>query len=69
MTIEELRTMPLNKLVELLYILEDQKQINIIAYELTCRMYMPFGDVTFEELLLKNGYVPISKKKETTSHK
>lgn len=48
MTIEELRTMPLNKLVELLYILEDQKQINIVAFEITCRMYVPFKDTTFD---------------------
>ena len=61
MTIKELREMPTNKLIELLYILENQDQINIIAYELTCRMYVPFKDITFDELLLKNGYMPKEK--------
>ena len=69
MTKDNVRVMSLLNLVELLYTLENQEQINVVAYELTCRMYVPFGDVTFEELLLKNGYVPNLKKKETTSHK
>lgn len=63
MTLEELRTMPLNKLIELLYLVENQGQINLIAFEITCRMYVPFGDTSFDELLLKNGYVPMNKKK------
>ena len=69
MTIEELRTMPLNKLIELSYILTDRKQLNIVIYEMACRVYVPFGEESFEELLLKLGYVPISKKKDIFTHK
>ena len=61
MTIEELRTAPMNKLIELLYLVEDQTKLNIIIYELTCRMYVPFSNVSFDELLLNNGYVPMNK--------
>lgn len=62
MTIEELRTMPLNKLIELSYILTEQKQLNIVIYEMACRVYVPFGEESFEELLLKFGYVPMERK-------
>ena len=63
MTIEELRITPLNKLIELLYIVEEQDKLNIIIYEITCRMYVPFGDVSFDELLIKNGYIPKNQDK------
>ena len=69
MTKDNVRVMPLLKLVELLYTLESQEQINVVAYELTCRMYVPFGDVTFDELLIKNGYVPTKNKGEIYGNK
>ena len=55
---EELRNMSLNKLIELTYILEDQEKINKVIYEMVCRLYIPFKDKTFEEMLLEFGYVP-----------
>ncbi len=64
MTIEELRTAPLNKLIELLYILDTQDKLNIVIYEITCRMYVPFSNVSFDELLIMNGYVPKEQNKE-----
>ena len=64
MTIEELRTAPLNKLIELLYVLDTQDKLNIVIYEITCRMYVPFSDVSFDELLIKNGYVPKQPNKD-----
>jgi len=54
--------MPLTKLIELSYTLEDQNKINEIIYEMVCRIYKPFGDESFEEMLLKFGYVPDKKK-------
>ena len=61
MGIEELRTASLNKLVELSYILEEQKMLNLVYYEIACRIYKPFGGKSFDELLLGLGYVPIPK--------
>lgn len=66
MTIEELRTAPLNKLIELLYILDTQDKLNIVIYEITCRMYVPFSNESFDELLIMNGYVPKEQNKEIT---
>lgn len=37
---------------------------NKICYELTYRIFVPFKGITFEELLLKNGYIIIQDKKE-----
>lgn len=63
MTIEELRTASLNKLIELLCTIKEQDKLNIIIYEITCRMYVPFKGKSFDELLLDNGYIPIEKNK------
>ena len=61
MTIKELRTASLIDLMKLLQEVKDQDQINIIAFEITCRMYIPFSDVSFDELLLQMGYRPKDK--------
>lgn len=58
MTIEELKTAPLTKLMQLLNILEEQSQRNIVIFEIVCRLYVPFKDKTFEEMLLELGYEP-----------
>jgi hypothetical protein len=63
MNIKELRLASINELIEAMYKTEDQVILNIIAMELTYRMYVPFSNTSFEELLLKNGYVPIEKKR------
>ena len=57
MTLKELRTLPT---VELVNKLNDEmywEDWNHIIYEITCRMYIPFQGPTFEELLIKNGYI------------
>ena len=61
MTIKELRTASLIDLMKLLQEVKDQDQINIIAFEITCRMYIPFSDVSFDELLIQMGYRPKDK--------
>lgn len=64
MNLKELKLASLPELIESMYMTEDQRILNIIAYEMTCRMYVPFGETSFEELLLKNGYVPLKDEKE-----
>lgn len=58
MTIEELRTAPLTKLIELSYTLEDQAMLNIVIFEMACRVYVPFGEKSFDDVLLELGYTP-----------
>lgn len=45
---------------------EDQAIINRLALEITFRLYVPFSSVTFEELLVENGYRIIEKDKSRT---
>ena len=60
MTLEELRKISTIELID--YIAKCEKEgnqhwVNIFAYELTTRVYVPGnGEVTFEELLEKFGY-------------
>ena len=61
MTIEELRTAPLNKLIELSYTLESQDMLNIVYFEMACRIYVPFGEKSFDEILLELGYIPTKR--------
>ena len=49
------------ELVDAMAKAETQEQINRLALELTFRMYVPFKDITFEELLIQNGYKIIEK--------
>lgn len=35
----------------------DQSIINNLAYELVCRLYVPFTDMSFDDMLLEYGYV------------
>ena len=41
----------------------DQSIINMIAKELAYRDYVPFGEKTFEEILVEKGYRVIEKGK------
>lgn len=63
-----LREVPLFKLATILdeaYIESNQEKINTIAYEIACRLYVPEnGEVTFEDLLQRFGYVKIEKNDE-----
>ena len=58
MTLNELRTTSSVKLLEEMEKVKDNPiEWNKICYELTCRIFVPFKGITFEELLLKNGYI------------
>jgi hypothetical protein len=46
-----------------MYLVKNQEEMNMLAYELTCRMYVPFKGIDFDDLLKKNGYVEPEKKK------
>ena len=55
---------PTYTLIELLELLKiatetnaDQSVINNLAYELVCRIYIPFSDMSFDDMLLEYGYV------------
>ena len=45
---------------------KSQEVKNILILELTYRMYVPFQDETFEEMLVRNGYRVIDKDKNAT---
>ncbi len=64
MTIEELRTTPTVQLMNILKQAEnagEQDMVNIIAYELTCRIYVPYSGADFDSILGTFGF----KQKET----
>lgn len=59
MTIEELRTTPTVQLMNILKqaeIMGEQEMVNIIAYELTCRLYVPYSGVDFDSMLGTFGF-------------
>lgn len=65
MELGKIHTIPTVDLVNILAEIVEQEEKNIIIYELTYRMYVPFNnEVTFEELLLMNGYVPTNNKRK-----
>lgn len=58
----DIKTIPTAELVHILCEVTDQDIINRIAYELTCRIYVPNnGKTTFEEMLLSFGYKDVEK--------
>ena len=58
MTLNELRTAsPVKLLEEMEKVKDNPIEWNKICYELTYRIFVPFKGITFEELLLKNGYI------------
>lgn len=76
MLMNKLKTLPTVDLVNLLSSIDEyepnenfQAEKNAIIYELTCRLYVPFMGVSFDELLLENGYKPIERKKDKTKIK
>jgi len=52
------------ELIMLLQEVESQELRNKIILEMTYRMYVPFKDKTFEEMLVDNGYRVIDKDKD-----
>lgn len=60
MRIDALKTIPTVKLVKLISDASnkgEQDLVNIIAYELTCRIWVPNEETTFEEMLKNFGYI------------
>ena len=55
---DNIKTTPTKNLIHILCETTDQNIINIIAYELACRIYVPDNNqgVTFEQLLNDFGY-------------
>lgn len=58
-----IKTIPTVELVNILCEAQDQEIINRIAYELTCRIWVPNkSNETFEEMLEKFGYKQTNEK-------
>lgn len=59
----DIKTTPTKNLIHILCEATDQNIINIIAYELACRIYVPDNNqgVTFEQLLNDFGYKTIKE--------
>ena len=54
---KDIKKMPTNELINILCEAEDQFIINRVAYELTCRIYVPNKtNETFENMLYRFGY-------------
>ena len=55
---DNIKTTPTKNLIHILCEATDQDIINVIAYELACRIYVPDNNqrVTFEQLLNDFGY-------------
>ena len=62
----EIKTTPTVTLFHILCEATDQTVINMIAYELACRVYVPDNSqqITFEQLLNDFGYKTIKKEAE-----
>ena len=54
---DNIKTIPTTTLIYILCETKEQSMINMVAYELTCRTYVPDNKIkTFEELLTDFGY-------------
>ena len=60
---KEIWEMTLIELTDAMSKAEDQRLINRLALEITYRLYVPFANKTFEELLVENGYRIIEEEK------
>lgn len=58
MTLEDIKTASMPKLMEYVEASTDKGMINMIVFELACRTYVPFSGVNFDDLLLRYGYQP-----------
>ena len=61
---KNIRDMSLVDLIDLMVENKDNQEVkNRIIMEITYRLYVPFKDKTFEELLVENGYREIENRK------
>jgi len=63
MTLQELKTASMPKLMEYVEASTDKSMINMIVFELACRTYVPFKGINFDDLLLQYGYQIDEKEK------
>lgn len=66
---DELRTIPTCTLIDELCKADkegNQKLVNIYAYELAYRIYIPNDEITFEKILTDFGYKKIEEEKILT---
>lgn len=59
----DIRNMTMVELINSINEAENQEIKNLLIMEFTFRMYIPFQDKTFEEMLVANGYKIIEKPK------
>ena len=64
MTLEDIKTASMPKLMEYVEASTDKGMINMIVFELACRTYVPFSGVNFDDLLLQYGYQPPVKEEK-----
>ncbi len=70
--LEEFKTTPTVTLINGLCEAErngDQKLINICAYELACRIYIPNSEKSFKTILYEFGYVDLELEKQEDKRK
>ena len=64
--LDELRTTPTIQLINGISEWEkqgNQAMVNILAYELACRIYIPNDNISFENMLADFGYKKLDKEK------
>ena len=70
--LEEFKTTPTVTLINGLCEAErngDQKLVNICAYELACRIYIPNSEKSFKTILYEFGYVDLELEKQKANQK
>ena len=63
MNLTSIRTTSTINLVKCLSLSETQEEINILAYELAYRLFVPGTDISFESLLYSFGWKQLDKEK------
>lgn len=62
MNLAELRLIPTITLTRYIEVCDNQAWKNLAIFELATRIYVPFnGEVSFDDLLMKLGYVDMRK--------
>lgn len=70
--LDEFKTTPTVTLINMLCESEkngEQKLVNICAYELACRIWVPNKEKDFKTMLYEFGYVDLELNKENTNKK
>ena len=60
----DIRNMTMLDLINQINEADSQEIKNLLIMEFTYRLYVPFKSESFEELLLKNGYIPLENQKQ-----